>query len=602
MESPSTKGSAKLESLLQAPSVLSKISSASLDSALDTHINPLKLFQKSYLNSSPSLTSSLGSIVGLSSANAVGDIVLPSDQEIDFIRSNENFEGVEFSDLFVKIFYNVLKSIERNPAGNLTSPGLTGSRGTVPLTIISTVPEIADHYYNLIVKARLDIIIFSNFWKNSYASRRIGEALKELSNQIEEDGRSPVVVKILFDRGSLQHFVSSRVRVEEAEWITLGLPPSKQMRNIQLEIINYHNFPLGTLHSKFMVIDRQVAVLNSCNIQDNSNLEMMCQFDGPIIESLYEHAIITWGDGLNPTLPSLSARRGSLPSQIQDWQHVDTPPMETQGIGLTMVELNKILNKSMGQKTAQEGVDDLMERPFCAYNFHTKKQFPIALVNRAPHSAPGNPSLDAPQNIAWLSGIKFAEAKIFIQTPDLNAPPVVTALIEAIKRGVEVSLVLCMGYNDLGEMLPLQGGHNEIVVVRMKQQLNEEEKKLFKVYWYVGRDLDRPIHATKQIRTCHIKLMIVDERIGIQGSGNQDSQSWFHSQEINCMIDSEDVCRDWMKQLKGNQNSFVYGAGDAEDGIWRDEKGKEAEESIGSSSGIKAWVSGSSSLVRGKFG
>jgi flagellar basal body P-ring protein FlgI len=30
--------------------------------------------------------------------------------------------------------------------------------------------------------------------------------------------------------------------------------------------------------------------------------------------------------------------------------------------------------------------------------------------------------------------------------------------------------------------------------------------------------------------------MIVNEHIGIQGNGNQDTQSWFHSQEINAML------------------------------------------------------------------
>src|SRR4051812_1883448 len=95
--------------------------------------------------------------------------------------------------------------------------------------------------------------------------------------------------------------------------------------------------------------------------------------------------------------------------------------------------------------------------------------------------------------------------------------------------------------------------------------------------------------------------MIVDERIGIQGSGNQDTQSWFHSQEINCMVDSAEVCQAWITQLVGNQNTFEYGAGSEVDGIWRDEEGKEVEGSIGLASGIRGWVIGIAALIKGKM-
>jgi hypothetical protein len=51
--------------------------------------------------------------------------------------------------------------------------------------------------------------------------------------------------------------------------------------------------------------------------------------------------------------------------------------------------------------------------------------------------------------------------------------------------------------------------------------------------------------------------MIVDEHVGIQGNGNQDTQSWFHSMEVNIMIDSYEICRDWLDQLKRNQSKSL---------------------------------------------
>ena len=85
--------------------------------------------------------------------------------------------------------------------------------------------------------------------------------------------------------------------------------------------------------------------------------------------------------------------------------------------------------------------------------------------------APGHLSLEMPQNVAWLSAIVFAQDTIFIQTPDLNAESLLHPLLAAVKRGVTVTLVLCLGYNDLGEMLPFQGGHNETVIMEMKKQI-----------------------------------------------------------------------------------------------------------------------------------
>ncbi|KAJ6260057.1 hypothetical protein Dda_5703 [Drechslerella dactyloides] len=414
----------------------------------------------------------------------------PDEIEIEKARMCGNFHDVEVSSLFLKIFYNVLKAVVEDPTANLTSPSLIGSTGMIPMTIISTVPDIADHYYEFIVHADCDILISSNFWKNSYASRRIGAGLRELSRKVQQNGGPRVVVKILFDRGSVKHLAFPRVQVNPDEWVNLGLPSKEDIPSIDLEVVNYHNFPLGTLHSKFLVVDRRIGVLNSCNIQDNSNLEMMCHIEGPIVESIYEHAILTWGIKLDPPLPTLhSLVTNSPPILSKGPEEVSVtlnPSEEAQAHTSiqTMDSIGKILNKAVStrEQTTSDAPDDLAERPFQSHRKHSPKFFPMALVNRTPYAAPGNVSLYTPQNMAWLAAITFAESSIFVQTPDLNAAPVVSALIEAVKRGINVSIVLCLGYNDLGEMLPLQGGHNESVVARMKMDLNERERAMLKIY------------------------------------------------------------------------------------------------------------------------
>jgi hypothetical protein len=86
--------------------------------------------------------------------------------------------------------------------------------------------------------------------------------------------------------------------------------------------------------------------------------------------------------------------------------------------------------------------------------------------------------------------------------------------------------------------------------------------------------------------------MIVDEHIGIQGNGNQDTQSWYHSQEINVMLDSASICASWVDGIRRNQNTHIYGKVSAEDGIWRDKDGNQPEGSIGVDPGRFSWAKG----------
>ena len=82
------------------------------------------------------------------------------------------------------------------------------------------------------------------------------------------------------------------------------------------------------------------------------------------------------------------------------------------------------------------------------------------------------------------------------------------------------------------------------------------------------------------------------------GNGNQDTQSWYHSQEINVMVDSGDICRAWIDGIRRNQNTHVYGALDGGEGVWRDGKGREAEGVIGVDPGRFSWVRGVVGAVR----
>ncbi|KAK8118544.1 uncharacterized protein PG998_003170 [Apiospora kogelbergensis] len=653
--------------------------------------------------------------------------------ELEKARQSGNWGSNEPSDLFLRLYHDALCTLNEDLGSGMVSPPLMGSSGVVPLTIISCIPDIVRHMSNLIVRAEKEVYLATNYWQNGVAASYLTHAIRELSRRCGERG-TRAVVKVVYDRGSPKQVFQPHKVVAEKDYTgkAVGLPAQDEIPNVDLQAMNYHDPLLGTFHAKFMVVDRKIAVVQSNNIQDNDNLEMMVQLEGPVVDSLYDMALLTWHKAFEPPLPThntpaatglggkewlgprddeIFTSQGTLhdskvvvhpdhmspraaaygieadhklvsngvgPSgdesvlQTSNGSNVDTPLSQN---GVANSATNGAANGTNGTTTHPEGAVgdappqnhapvahgqntersqagaplpehladdthwdvsrageiarvqasvaggpnethihavgrhlnhtinqgfegslapecDAAERmtPYVPHPAHAP--FPVALVNRPPYGPPNHRSLANPQNAAWLSALRNATKNVFIQTPTLNAEPLVPAIAEACERGIDVYCYICLGYNDVGELLPMQGGHNEMIANQLYGALSETGRSKLHWYWYVGKDQTQPVAADRKKRSCHIKLMIVDERVGIQGSGNQDTQSWFHSQEVNVMIDSPAVCRGWIDALRRNQNTHRYGAVGRDDGVWRDGAGSEVKGAMGVDPGRFSWAKG----------
>ncbi|KAI1804973.1 hypothetical protein F4811DRAFT_517531 [Daldinia bambusicola] len=638
-----------------------------------------------------------------------------SSKELEKARVCGKWGSQRPSDLFLRIYHDSLSTLDDDLGCGMVSPSLMGSSGTMPLTIISVIPDIMRHMSNLIVRAEKEVYLATNFWQNGVASKYITNAIKELSRRAGERGVK-VVMKIIYDRGSPKQLFEPHYMVPESEYTgsAVGLPASHEIPNVDLQVINYHRPLLGTFHAKYMIVDRKIAVVQSNNIQDNDNLEMMVQVEGPIVDSLYDMALLSWHKKLGPLLPCLNspvAESGgvsSTPSYADifspegaikgysaivdtdklpggkaygldvfeskppdDWrshgngssssstaasnslysldgvssssnsyQGQETLAMQDPILGNPLIpqgalsehtahaphydedlagEIRRV-QASVSQKpgetrmqavsrhlnhTVNEGFEGTAPEcdprdemtPYVPHPAH--EPIPMALVCRAPYGQPNHSSVSNPQNAAWLSALRNAKKNVFIQTPTLNAEPLIPAIVEACERGVDVYCYICLGYNDSGEMLPMQGGHNEAIAHRLYTDLlSPSAKQHLHWYWYVAKDQVVPVVASQKRRSCHIKLLIADEHIGVVGNGNQDTQSWFHSQEVNLLIDSGPACRAWIGALRRNQNTHLFGRVRVEDGVWRDEGGKEVKGATGVDAGRFAWVRGVMGAVK----
>ncbi|KAI0872686.1 phospholipase D/nuclease [Hypoxylon argillaceum] len=597
-----------------------------------------------------------------------------TDEELQRARLCGKWGSKEPSDLFTRLYHDALCTLDDDPGRGMVSPCLMGSCGTVPLTIISVLPDIVRHMSNLIVRAEKEVFLATNFWQNSVASRYITNAIRELSRRAQARG-TRIIMKIIYDRGNPRQVFDPHYIVSENDYVgnAIGLPPAKEIPGVDLQVMNYHQPVLGTFHAKYMIVDRRIGIIQSDNIQDNDNLEMMVQVEGPIVDSLYDMAMISWHKKLDPPLPCLhspatgaadpvsfnanyanifsaagsinghsvvvdpakmpsrepygveaAAGNNGLASPANDsgfaepssasntsetlLEHTTDDPHYDNDIAGEVFRVQAAVSAKPGETVMQAVTRHLNHTnsegypgnaPECNPADETTpyvpcpahEPFPMALVNRAPYGRPSTKSVATPQNAAWLSALRNAKRNVFIQTPTLNAEPLIPAIVQACERGVDVYCYVCLGYNDAGEMLPMQGGHNDKIAHQLYTTLSPAGRQHLRWYWYVAKDQTRPIPAEKKKRSCHIKLMIVDEQVGIAGNGNQDTQSWFHSQEINVMIDSPQVCRAWIDALRRNQNTGIYGAVQ-QDGIWRDEDGKEVEGATGVDAGRFSWFNG----------
>ncbi|GMG02712.1 unnamed protein product [Aspergillus oryzae var. brunneus] len=206
--------------------------------------------------------------------------------------------------------------------------------GIAPLTIVAPLPDLCRHMANCIARAETEVFLGTNFWIHSDASTLVTNAFRELSKRAGERG-TKVVVKMIYDRGDPRQAYENRLDVPEKKYTSekVQLPPAEEVPNIDLQVVNYHRPIFGTFHAKFMVVDRRIALLQSSNVQDNDNLEMMVRLEGPIVDAFYDTALISWGKHFDTPFPMLSspAAGAPIPSlSLMDVSHEE----ECQGLTL----------------------------------------------------------------------------------------------------------------------------------------------------------------------------------------------------------------------------------------------------------------------------
>ena len=405
-----------------------------------------------------------------------------------------------------------------------------------------------------------EILFVTCFWAPSISLTELSSNLRALSSAVtarSSNGGSKLRVRLCFSsRSSLQmlfHTSSLNGYVyPPSKWTSkLGLPPPDELQGLDLQVKSIFMRPFSVMHPKYIIIDRQRAFLPSCNLSWESWFEGCIEVDGPIVGKLVEFWRGFWGRNDLPTLPF------DLPSTTGNPQPIP------QGS-----PLNSILHESLNTLPLHIPLSSSPDHPaiLLPSSYHCNPHFrPFPLSASPPPSTPLNTFL------AHL--FSTATSTIFITTPNFTSPPVLSLLLSALERGVDVEIITNRRMMLLEQLLTagtvtefclwkLVRAYKNIMRSRQTStgrdgsSLEEGQGRTgaLKIGYY------RPLltvatqyEGTEPVKL-HLKCTIVDGEVVLLGSGNMDRASWYTSQELGLAIYdgnfAETVSRSVQERLK----------------------------------------------------
>jgi hypothetical protein len=88
------------------------------------------------------------------------------------------------------LYAAALDALDKKPQSALVSPSLMGSSGVVTLSIVSVIPDIMQHYHDVIVNAQKEVLIATNAWEPGRSVELVTDAFKILNERAVKDNRT----------------------------------------------------------------------------------------------------------------------------------------------------------------------------------------------------------------------------------------------------------------------------------------------------------------------------------------------------------------------------------------------------------------------------
>ncbi|ETN43171.1 uncharacterized protein HMPREF1541_02329 [Cyphellophora europaea CBS 101466] len=385
-----------------------------------------------------------------------------------------------------------------------------------------------------ITQAQQEVILVTCFWADSATRSALRSALLALSAKASETS-TKIRVQICFSSKSLARNMllptPQRGQIySPSKWAKLGLPDVREIPGLQLNVTRKFFWPFGIIHSKYVIIDRELAIFPSCNISWERWFETAISMRGPVVDHLLSFHTNFWLQG--EPLPPLPQPQGP-----------DAFHAEHETVPKVMSSSNRIPTALLPSPHTWSLLPPHLspKRLFCS----------LPCVPSVPPSHPPTPLLTTTSHL-----LRTASRSIILLTPNVTAPTVLSLLHAALARGVAITI--CTNENLMtAEQLVTAGS----TTPRCLSSLSSSVQKLpgsLNVYYFDSPSSPGGLGAREvkegkkdQETTAvklHAKVTIVDDERMLLGSGNMDAASWGTSQELGVLVQSKDLVRDFKNQ------------------------------------------------------
>ncbi|KAK5065018.1 hypothetical protein LTR84_000853 [Exophiala bonariae] len=355
--------------------------------------------------------------------------------------------------------------------------------------------------------AQKEVILVTCFWAKSETLTLINDALRHLSEKA-----SASFSKISYGQN-----------YPPATWSKLGLPQQDELPGLNITIKRKFFWPLGIIHSKYVIVDREIAVFPSCNVSWERWFEVAVSVCGPAVEDLLSFHMDFWDRGR------------PFPSMQSSPQQLNIGALVHQGPAVAVF--------------SHLHVDTtLLPSP------HTPSYLPNHLHPRSmlgnlpcfpgiPHSFPSTPLLSKTHHLLFT-----AKSSIIMLTPNLTEPVVINDLVQAMERGVDVHIWTNRKLMTM-EQIVTAGTTTPRCVRNLAQRTRGYRGSLTTQFFDDVLGAQRVQEHAKELTPIklHSKVTIVDGAKILLGSGNMDAASWKTSQELGIFFESKDLVDEFKK-------------------------------------------------------
>lgn len=385
-----------------------------------------------------------------------------------------------------------------------------------------------------ILRTQREVIIVTCFWAASPTRNALRAALLELSAKAVRSG-SMIKVQICFSSSSLaRNMLLPTPREGQSygpdKYQKLGLPDQGDIPGLDLTVIRKFFWPFGIIHSKYVIVDRRLAVLPSCNVSWERWFEAAISLEGPVVEHLLEFHVGFWLNG--QPLPPLPHHAAGADAEL------DSPDADR--------------SSSLPSQTSTTLLPSPHTWSLLPPHLHPKRL--LSHLPCLPSLEPTHPPTPLLSTTAHL--LATATRSIVIITPNVTAPTVLALIRSALKRGVAVTIWTNENLMT-AEQLVTAGSTTPRCLSELTRTASGSAGRLQVHYFDAASSpggvgvKDVAAGRRDQEKTAiklHAKVTIVDDDKILLGSGNMDAASWGTSQELGVLLEDREVVAAFKKQ------------------------------------------------------